>query len=259
MSGNFKRSLMSFAGYIGIFLANFIVGSAIFCLCLWFDSICPVTYFKILVTVLGGAFLPIAVSLICSKLCDLKRLGIFIFTLTGILCAFYFKWAVYDVADIHSVYEQMKSQTAYTYYGFDEIFPENTDFETVYKAYNNIESENGGTLWESMDFDILLGETAEQAEISLENSRSCDAYTFTFENGKLEKITFWDILSDPQGLWRDICSINSEGRWKFSQSSHYNVRGTFLWLIWIGEFFVLCLPGVAHTILKKYTREDKAQ
>lgn len=63
-------------------------------------------------------------------------------------------------------------------------------------------------------------------------------------SGSMTRQVFFDIIAHPSDLWKDVKSINKEGRWSYksSHSSRDNgslVNGTILWIVWGSEFILL--------------------
>ncbi|NLZ46127.1 MAG: hypothetical protein GX896_05495 [Clostridiales bacterium] len=162
--------------------------------------------------------------------------------------------------DIDEVAEYLQSTKAVVYYndyyeGGSEAYVNDygnlNDFTLTDLEVNNI--------YEFLGYDTILDD--DDIPGSLKAAINLDSYyDYYFNYLGNEPVTLISCLKNPTKLWNDIKEINAYGRWTIgssSSSSTYNntdqsqnnrVKGIFLWLTWIGEIFIICIPAiwVAH-------------
>lgn len=116
---------------------------------------------------------------------------------------------------------------------------------------NDLESQS---FYEFLYLDKVLDEDdiAGSLKAALKSDNFYDHYINNLER---DEAALGSILTNPVKLWNDIKAINKEGRWSItSSSSSYSssinnerqniVKGIPLWIVWIGELFVICFIAI---------------
>ena len=258
-------------GAVLITLSVTALGIVLFLLYLLFNNWCTLIYLNMIAAFVAAAAMGWLVSRIAGIFKIRNKTVVIVCAVIGFLIASYVKWAMYDYLDVKKYrYNNMKEESAESYYAFDVYFGYDVDTQAMIDTYKEIKEDDflnlytGGTIdyselgfsdddidrahtetvWKYNDFDKLLGKSASEVEKSLEKAKDMDAYEFTFDYRKSEpKKTVMHLLVSPKELWSDIGEINRVGRWSLRSSSYSvdkeksdNVTGVFLWLTWLGEF-----------------------
>ncbi len=257
----------SWKGLIVMFLTYLVIGGGLSWVYLWINRVCPSIY----LCMLAAIGLALAVGFIARLVVKLFKIrsfkAVLIGAIIGLVCMNYLKWAIYDYYDYVQMEEQigeyveengyikeMKSETAYTYFGmvydFDETeytFDENWEYLIssnayeyleMYDAYDpsanifsyytdeEIEASKSQTLYELYEYDDLLGKTKEECKANLEKAKELNAYEYYYHFRQLEEVgeygfevpSLIDIITDPAMLWGDIKDIGEEGRWSMTST-----------------------------------------
>ena len=251
----------SFVGFILMFISMLVAGALLSWLYVILQNVIPSIYLCILITILFGAAIG-GIGAVFVKIYKIRYPFLAIIaTLIAMLFVYYFHWCVYVAKDYDkNIYDSMKKYNASTTFLGVSDSEINDDviesFVAAHKAYP--------TRWKSDEFSILgikngyediLGSTDEEIRDSIRNIAGKNCYQFIYEYRKLPEHSIGYLLVHPGDLWEDISNINKDGRWTTTSSrssysssnktSKDNVKGAFLWLVWLGEMILMFAPAVA--------------
>lgn len=126
-------------------------------------------------------------------------------------------------------------------------------------------------------FDFFYDGYVDEDDIvgSIKAAYKMDAYEYYYEYLKAEDIKDVKFLiAHPKDFIDSIKDINEYGRWSISNSSssyssingasttkNDNVKGVMLWIVWLGELLLICIPAVviaANRADKPFIESEKA-
>jgi hypothetical protein len=159
---------------------------------------------------------------------------------------------LYSVSELNKIITDMRNMTAYEYikaYGQEELWAlgtwENEELQ-VLSEY---------TFYDYMEHNLYLSNgsvsDAVNAVIDEYNYSWFTYYSYLSEHGTFPTAVYY--MSNPGALIDTIVKINSEGRWSIEnnptglsdrENNNINIHGIALWIIWIAEFFIICIFAV---------------
>lgn len=169
-----------------------------------------------------------------------------------------FEFEAYDdngnLMSLEDIITEMQTLTAYDYLG-GEFFEEYYEYVMGYPMESEeIAAMKADTYFTYFGWGEILGETVEEAVASYETAQTMPLEEFYYSYRKIEpRMTAPYLMLHPATLFEEIGHINEEGRWSYvsnsssSNSSSMDVNGPLLAVIWILEWFFICIPALAAT------------
>jgi hypothetical protein len=145
-----------------------------------------------------------------------------VIVLIGCLVFSYFKWALYISNDANDILNELESE-----------------------GYINKELTDGIT---------QLGEPGIEFALAILRSNDInESYVIYFGEyirADYQKPTVMTYLTKPTHMFNIVKEINKEGRWVIGENSNNAVTGIILWLVWFGEFLIICAPAIAVAMMR---------
>jgi len=261
-------------GLLFLFVGTAVTGAILSFIYLWVNRMSlPIDWLYVLAAVGVGALMGL-VSRMIIRLFKIKALApALIAVIIACLGFTYFKWALFVATDSSSDFS-----VNYTYWYaicFDEDFTDDngvlyssaklTDIVTDMKnmsAYDYLIAYGQDDLWELktwpkeelqvlmnesffsyMEHDLYLssGSVRDVVQVIQEeyNYSYYDYYVYLLEHGGFPTASYY--MMNPGVLFDTIVKINAEGRWSYGETAVY---GALLWIVWVIEFFVICIFAI---------------
>lgn len=141
------------------------------------------------------------------------------------------------------------------YYSAD--FPEGVDSFVEWYNKNFYDSITAKQVKESSYFDIFYPpEFIDEDNVAgcIKAASEMNLYEYVYDYiGVKKAYTVSYLVTHPSEFWQQIKNINKDGRWSLSANHSYTssstsnldeFKGIELWIVWIGEIFLICVPAI---------------